>query len=201
MFLNQKLGWVCFQGPMLTKDFSAGETGYDRAVMEHLLTNAAKGLTLEPDAATMRSGAAEGRLTGGCLALLAATLGTPQEVETKGAILLLEDVDEKPFRIDRMLFQLKRAGKFKDIKGVIFGEMPGCGLSSTSPEALREIILDAFSERQVPVVFGMRFGHNTGHCLTLPLGIRARLDAGSTVRLTLLEPSVKAPAKKARRHK
>jgi muramoyltetrapeptide carboxypeptidase len=169
--------------------------------MEHLLTNAVKGLTIESDAQTLREGAAEGRLTGGCLALLAATLGTPHEMDTKGTILLLEDVDEKPFRIDRMLFQLKSAGKFKDIKGVIFGEMPGCGLASTSPEALREIILDAFAERTIPIAFGMRFGHNTGHCLTLPLGIRARLETGATVSLTLLEPSVKAPLKKPRRHK
>jgi muramoyltetrapeptide carboxypeptidase len=201
LFLNQALGWVCFQGPMLTKDFSAGETGYDRAVMEHVLSSAAKGLRIESDAQSMHNGAAEGRLVGGCLSLLAATLGTPYEVDTKGAILLLEDVDEKPFRIDRMLYQLKRAGKFKDVKGVIFGEMPGCGLSSVSADALREIILDAFAERNIPVAFGLRFGHNTGHCLTLPLGVRARLEAGDTVALTLLEPAVKAPAKKPRRRK
>ena len=201
LFLNQTLGWVCFQGPMLTKDFSAGETGYDRAVMEHLLNNGSKGLTIPSDAQTLREGAAEGRLTGGCLALLAATLRTSHEIETKGSILLLEDVDEKPFRIDRMLFQLKRAGKFKDIKGVIFGEMPGCGLSATSADALRDLILDVFADRNIPIAFGLRFGHNTGHCLTIPLGVRARLEAGASVTLTLLEPSVKSPNKKNRRHK
>jgi muramoyltetrapeptide carboxypeptidase len=200
-FLNQALGWVCFQGPMLTKDFSAGETGYDRIVMEHLLTNAVNGLRIDTDGHTIRPGTAEGRLVGGCMALLTATLGTPQEIDTKGAILLLEDVDEKPFRIDRMLYQMKRAGKLKEIKGVVFGEMPDCGLAAVASEALHDIILDAFSDRAIPIAFGVRFGHNTGRCLTLPLGIRARLEAGQKVTLTTLEPSVKAPSRKSRRHK
>ena len=205
LFLNQTLGWVSFQGPMLTKDFSAGETGYHRHVLEQVLTNGLRGLTIESDAQTLRPGTAEGRLLGGCLPMLTATLGTPQEIDTKGTILLLEDVDEKPFRIDRMLFHLKRAGKFRDIKAVIFGEMPGCGLSASPDEALREIILESFADQNIPIVFGLRFGHNTGKCLTLPLGVRARVEAqegaGPGVTLTLLEPAVRPPAKKARSRK
>jgi muramoyltetrapeptide carboxypeptidase len=201
LFLNQTLGWVSFQGPMLTKDFSAGETGYDRHRMEQVLGNFTRGISIETDAQTWNPGVAEARLTGGCLSLINATLGTPHEIDTKGTILLLEDVDEKPFRIDRMLFHLRRAGKLRDIKAVIFGEMPGCGLGAPPEESLREIILSAFAGAEIPIVFGLRFGHNTGHCLTLPLGIRARIEAGDTVRLTLLEPSVRPPNKKPKRSK
>jgi muramoyltetrapeptide carboxypeptidase len=201
LFLNQTLGWVSFQGPMLTKDYSAGETGYNRLVMEQVLGNFTRGLTFETDAQTWQPGVAEGRLTGGCFSLVNATLRTPQEIDTKGSILLLEDVDEKPFRLDRMLFQLRRAGKLRDVKAVIFGEMPGCGLGATPAESLREIILGAFSGDDIPVVFGMRFGHNTGYCLTLPLGVRVRLEAADTVKLTLLEPAVRPPNKKSRKRK
>jgi muramoyltetrapeptide carboxypeptidase len=185
---------------MLTKDFSSGETGYDRLVMEQVLGNHGRGLTIETDGVSLRPGVAEGRLTGGCLSLLAATLGTTHEVQTKGSILLLEDVDERPFRLDRMLFHMRRAGKFHDIKAAVFGEMPGCGLNGISPcESLREIILEAFADSHVPIVFGVRFGHNTGKCLTLPLGARARIEAAETVRLTILEPAVRPPVQKVRR--
>jgi len=201
LFFYQSLGWVCFQGPMLTKDYSAGETGYNRLVMEQTIGNFTRGLSFETDAQSWQPGIAEGRLTGGCFSLVNATLGTPNEIDTKGAILLLEDVDEKPFRLDRMLFQLRRAGKLRDIKAVIFGEMPGCGLGASPADSLHEIILDAFAGQDIPIVFGLRFGHNTGHCLTLPLGVRVRLEAGESVRLTLLEPAVRPPNRKPRKRK
>ncbi|MSO19851.1 MAG: LD-carboxypeptidase [Acidobacteria bacterium] len=197
-FLSQTLGWVTFQGPMLTKDLASGETGYERTMMEKMLADVVRGYHLESDAVVLRPGTATGWLAGGCLSLLVATLGTPQEIATAGSILLLEDVDEKPYRIDRMLFQLRRAGKFKDIKGVIFGEMPGCTLGPPPHEVLHNVILQAFEGMNIPIAFGMRFGHNSGHCLTLPLGIRAKLEADATVKLTTLEPAVRAAEKKSK---
>lgn len=197
-FLQNTLGWVAFQGPMLTKDLASGETGYERVMMEKILSDVVRGYTLASDSIALRQGTATGILMGGCMSLLVATLGTPQEIDTTGAILLLEDVDEKPYRIDRMLFQLRRAGKFKDVKAVIFGEMPGCTLGPPPSEVLHNIIMQAFEGMNIPVVFGMRFGHNSGHCLTIPLGIRARLDAGTNVVLTTLEPAVRAAEKKPR---
>jgi muramoyltetrapeptide carboxypeptidase len=197
-FLQNSLGWVTFQGPMLTKDLASGETGYERVMMEKVLSDVVRGYTLSSDSIALRNGTATGTLVGGCMSLLVATLGTPQEIDTTGAILLIEDVDEKPYRIDRMLFQLRRAGKFKDIKAVIFGEMPGCTLGPPPAEVLHNIILQAFQGMDIPIVFGMRFGHNSGHCLTLPLGVRAKLDAGSTVTLTTLEPAVRPAEKKPR---
>jgi muramoyltetrapeptide carboxypeptidase len=197
-FLYNSLGWVTFQGPMLTKDLATGETGYERTMMEKILSDVARGFTLSSDAVALKQGVATGTLVGGCMSLLVASLGTPQEIEITDAILLLEDVDEKPYRIDRMLFQLRRAGKFRSIKAVIFGEMPGCTLGAPPAEALHNIIMQAFDGMDIPIVFGMRFGHNSGHCITLPLGIRAKLAAGPSVILTTLEPAVRPAEKKNR---
>ncbi|MBI4463606.1 MAG: LD-carboxypeptidase [Acidobacteria bacterium] len=199
LFLHQNLGWVTFQGPMLTKDFAEGEMGYDRPVLEKVLSGSRSGFTLEATGQTLRPGQAEGRLLGGCLPMMVSTLGTPQEIDTQGTLLLIEDVNERAFRIDRMLFQLRRAGKFRQVRGVVFGLMLGCGQASTPVESLREIILDAFQGLDIPIVFGMRFGHTTQKCLTLPLGVRARLSAGEAIQLTLLEPAVSPRPKPAPR--
>jgi muramoyltetrapeptide carboxypeptidase len=198
LFFRQKLGWVTFQGPMLTKDFAEGEAGYDRAVFERVLSDSASGSTIESDASILRQGTTEGRLLGGCLSLLVATLGTPDEMDARGAILLLEDIDEPSYRIDRMLFHLRRAGKFRGVKALVFGEMVGCGRSSPSSD-LRDVILEALAGWDVPVVFGLRFGHTTGGCLTLPLGVRARLVAREKVKLSLLEPAVSTSLKEPKR--
>lgn len=197
LFLRQRLGWVTFQGPMIS-GFADGKNRYERAVMERVLSNSTSGCTIESDATVLRAGTAQGRLTGGCLSLLAATLGTPGEIDTRGSILLLEDIDEKPYRVDRMLFHLKHAGKFRGVRGIAFGEMVGCAKSSPVEE-LRGLIEDAFGELGIPLIFGLRFGHTTGGCLTLPLGVEARLEARKAVRLKLLEPAVSAAPKAAKR--
>ena len=196
LFLRQRLGWVTFQGPMIS-GFADGETRYNRVVLESVLSNSASGTIIESDATVLRAGTAQGRLTGGCLSLVVATLGTRDEIDTRGAILLLEDIDEKPFRVDRMLFHLKRAGKFRGVKAVAFGEMVGCGRTSPAEE-LRGVIEDSLAGLGVPLIFGLRFGHTTGGCLTLPLGVDARLEARERVRLKLLEPAVSAAPKAAK---
>ena len=205
LFLNQKLGWVTFQGPMVGIDFAKGKSAYDLAVLEQVLSGADSGYSLESDARCLRPGVAEGRLLGGCLPMLTATLGTRQEIDTRGTILLIEDVDEKPFRVDRMLFQLRQAGKLRHVRGIVFGQMPGCvhttvraataGKRSKTYGALRNVIAEALDGLDVPVAFGLRFGHTTRKCLTLPLGTRARLSAGEKVKLTLMEPAVQPPGK------
>ena len=195
VFLNQALGWVTFQGPMVTREFAGGEVFYIRTLMERMLGSGTAAVAVESSAWSLRPGLAEGRLLGGCLPMLTATIGTPQEIDTRGTILLLEDIDEKPFRIDRMLFQLRRAGKFRQIHGAIFGEMPGCGGGMTSAEGLRDVILEAFRGLDIPIVFGLPFGHSRQGCLTLPLGVQAQLNAQEKVTLTLLEPAVSPPVK------
>lgn len=119
----------------------------------------------------LQSGVAEGILTGGCLTLLCTTIGTAYEIETAGRILFIEDVNEAPFRIDRMLTYLKTLGKFKDVRGLIVGQMPQC-----HPEALPEIILDIFGDSSIPILFSFPSGHGDATA-SLPLGGNIRLDA------------------------
>jgi muramoyltetrapeptide carboxypeptidase len=139
-----------------------------------------------PAEAVIQPGMAEGLLVGGCLSAMVSMLGTPYAVETRGRLLFLEDVNEKPFRIDRMLTQLRQAGALDAVAGVIFGEMSGCSAAPDERVSVRDVITEAFAGARYPVAFGLPSGHGLG-TVTLPLGIRARL-AGE--RLTLLEPPV-----------
>ncbi len=126
-------------------------------------------------------------LTGGSLSLVAASLGSSWEVETFGGILLVEDLDEAPYRVDRMLQQLAAAGKFRGIAGVGVGALTGCEDSKygTRVEEVVEAILRPLG---VPVVMGLSFGHTPCN-LAWPLGARASLDA-ERGELTILERGV-----------
>lgn len=132
----------------------------------------------------IRSGTGEGRLVGGCLSIITAMLGTPWAIPTRGRLLFLEDVNEKPYRIDRMLTQLRQGGAFDGVAGVIFGEMVGCSAGSDEQVTVRDVIREAFQKSPFPVAFGLPSGHGSGTAV-LPLGVRARLSGD---RLTLLEP-------------
>lgn len=136
----------------------------------------------------VQPGEGEGILTGGCLSILAAALGTPYAPVTRGRLLFLEDVNEKPYRVDRLLTQLRQAGLFDDVAGVIFGEMIGCGGDEDEAVTVRDVIYDAFATAPYPVAFGLPSGHGGG-TLTLPFGIRTRL-AGD--RLIFLEAPLAA---------
>ncbi|MBN4054252.1 LD-carboxypeptidase [Nitrospira defluvii] len=182
LYINKVLGWVCFHGPMVATQF-----GRERppCLEDHFL-RVLSGETLEmryEGMKTIRPDMAEGVLTGGCLTLICTTIGTPYEIDTNNKILFIEDISEAPFRVDRMLSYLKTLGKFKDIRGLIFGQMPQC-----SPDDLPEIILDIVGDSRIPILFGFPSGHGDG-IATLPFGIGIRLDAASGT-LTLLEPAV-----------
>jgi muramoyltetrapeptide carboxypeptidase len=116
-------------------------------------------------------------LIGGNLSLVASTLGTPYEIDARGKILFLEDVDEAPYRIDRMLLQLRHAGKFKDCAGVIFG--PFVDAIPSNPNAtltLDEIMEELLGGVGKPVVKGFQCGHALP-TMSIPLGAQAILDA------------------------
>ncbi len=125
-------------------------------------------------------GTREGMLYGGCLSLLCASLGTPYEIQTRGTILFMEDVAEPAFRIDRMLMQLKLAGKLDEVRGIIFGEMLDCARGAEG-YTLQEVVLRVVGELGVPVVYGLPSGHVSRSNITIPLGVEAHLDAGATV--------------------
>src|SRR5713101_4915767 len=170
----QRCGLVCFHGPVVAGEFAAGFSAHSLSHLLGLLMTGtgAERLTFPT---VIRDGVAEGRLLGGCLSLLVTTLGTPFALETTGSILFIEDVGEKPYRVDRMLTQLKQAGKLDGLAGVLFGEMSGCLGEPNDPTLLLSIIADVFSAYSYPVGFGLPAGHG-GENLALPLGTQVQLD-------------------------
>jgi muramoyltetrapeptide carboxypeptidase len=191
-------GLITFHGPMVAKDW-AHENGVDLASWgAALAVGGAWELHLGADSGArgLVEGAAEGVLYGGCLSILVASLGTPYEIKTAGTILFLEDLAAKPFQIDRMLMQLKLAGKLNDVRGIIFGEMRDCFQTANQGYTLEEVVLRVVGELGVPVAYGVRSGHVTAGNITLPVGVRAGLTVrGSRVSLKILEGAVTAAEK------
>lgn len=198
LHLLDRLGLPAFHGPMVAADFAV-----DDGVHEASLRAALKGEPYSVGEAeglrTLKSGNAEGVLYGGCLSILVAMLGTKFEPETEGKLLFLEDVGAKPYQIDRMLWQLRAAGKFEGVRGIVFGEMLGCVAAGESLERvgsgiggqLEEVILRFFDGFDRPIAMGLRSGHVTRENVTLTLGVRARLKTEETcTRLELLEGAV-----------
>jgi muramoyltetrapeptide carboxypeptidase len=183
----QRCGLVCFHGPVVAGEFATGFSAHSLSHLLGLLTTGtgAERLTFPT---VIRDGVAEGRLLGGCLSLLVTTLGTPFALDTTDAILFIEDVGEKPYRVDRMLTHLKQAGKLDNLAGVIFSSMSGCLGDTNDPVLLLSVIADVFSDYSYPVGFGLPAGHG-GDNLVLPLGTQVRLDATQR-HLTFLEPAV-----------
>jgi muramoyltetrapeptide carboxypeptidase len=181
-------GLVTFHGPMVTKDFSHSD-GVDLPSWQAALGGKAKwSVGAESGVKALVEGRAEGILYGGCLAMLVASLGTPYEIHTEGTILFLEDVAAKPFQIDRMLMQLKLAGKLRGVRGIIFGEMLDCIQSRDQDYTLEQVVLRVVGELGLPVAFGLRSGHVTRGNVTLPIGIRAALSVSrGEVSLRMLE--------------
>ena len=187
----RRLGIVSFHGPhpatVEFNDFSA-------AVLRRLLTSGdPAGLlpfpTEDGRAETMRGGAAEGPLVGGNLSLIAATLGTPFAIRAEGAILFLEEVGEASYRVDRLLSQLRLAGVLHSVAGIALGgftETPDEGEEGATP--LAEVVADRLGDLGIPVALGFPFGHVDDNW-TLPVGVRARLDADAGT-LELLESAV-----------
>ncbi len=178
-FLTQHLNLVAFHGPMLS-DYEASPEAVPELLALLGGDRAAWNMTAE---AILQPGTAEGALSGGCLSAVVATLGTPFEIDTKGKVLFLEDVNEKPFRVDRMLTQLRQAGKLDGVAGVMFGEMVGCTADPNESVKVFDVIRQHFAAGDYPVVTGIPSGHGVGTS-TLPMGVRVRL-AGE--RLTFLE--------------
>ena len=187
--------FVTFHGPMVTKDFAPPD-GIDLSSWQAAVTGLAnyelvadKESGVEP----VLAGSAQGTLYGGCLSILVASLGTPHEIHTDGAILFLEDVNAKPFQVDRMLVQLREAGKLEAVKGIVFGEMLDCLQSANQDYSLQEVVLRVIGDLGVPIAWGLRSGHVTCRNVTLPLGVRTALEVTSSeVSLRILEPATEA---------
>jgi len=195
IFLWMRYRWVGFYGPMLAAGFDAGAgvaKGYDK---ESLLAAAGQtngGWTLNLRGESLVRGEAEGRILGGCLTMVQTTLGTPWELDTRGAVLLLEDRGMKPWQVDRALMHLKQAGKFEDVRGFVLGDFPECEAPMAGSPSVREVCLRILGPLGVPIVFGAPVGHTLRPMLTVPLGVRARLKAEGGGELEFLEPAVVA---------
>jgi len=180
-YLLDSVGLVTFHGPMVTKDFDHAD-GVDLASWEAALNGSSDwALHFGPEtgAKSLLEGSAEGILYGGCLSMLVASLGTPYEIHTTGTILFIEDAGEKPYQLDRMLMQLKLAGKFTDVRGIVFGEMLDCLQNKNQDYTLEEIVLRVIGDLGVPVAYGLRSGHVSRRNITLPFGVRAALNLGT----------------------
>ena len=188
-------GFVTFHGPMVAKDW-AHEDGADIASWQAAVAGQGSWkLALGPNSGVsgIVEGSAEGILYGGCLSLLAASLGTNYEFQAKGTILFLEDVAAKPFQVDRMLMQLKLAGKFEGVRGIVFGEMLECLQNPNQGYTLQEVIRRVIGDLDIPVAYGVRSGHVTSRNITLPLGVRAALSVrNGQVSLKILEAAVQS---------
>ncbi|MGH9747713.1 MAG: S66 peptidase family protein [Candidatus Acidiferrales bacterium] len=191
VYLWQKVHWVTLYGPMVAAglDHGAGEPrGYDRESLARALTESKHGWTLDLQGEPLAPGVVEGTLLGGCLNLVEATLGTPWELGTDGAILVLEDRGMKPWQVDRALIHLMQAGKFRECAGVVFGDFPDCDPPAGS-ESVRDVVRRIMAPLGIPIVWGAPIGHTSRPMLTLPLGVRARLSTDRRTNLEILEPA------------
>jgi muramoyltetrapeptide carboxypeptidase len=174
-WLTCHVGVPSLHGPMLDGRFSRGPDGYDRASFLSLARGEV-GFELPCDAGVViHAGEARGRLFGGTLTTLAASLGTPFAfTPPDGCVLFIEDVNERPYRLHRMLTQLAQAGIFQRARAVVFGEMRGCDDAASGPTAV-DAIRHAMAGFTGAVFCGFPSGHTTGPTVTLPLGTVVRV--------------------------
>jgi muramoyltetrapeptide carboxypeptidase len=188
--IHDRCGLVTFHGPMITKDFATPD-GMELSSWQNAVGGAATWSIPTDEVQVLREGRAQGKLHGGCLSMLAASLGTPFAIQTEGTILFIEDIAAKPFQIDRMLIQLRMAGKLERVRGFVFGEMVDCVQPGGQDYTLQEVILRVLENYDVPVIYGLRSGHVSRSNITLPLGVQAELIANSSdITLRIMESSV-----------
>jgi muramoyltetrapeptide carboxypeptidase len=192
-FLTQQCGMVAIHGPMLQGRFAHGEAGYDRASFLACVTRPEPmGELAAPGLETICAGETSGLLTGGTLTQLVASLGTPYAFDPPdGSILFIEDVDERPYRLDRMVTQLRLSGRLARVGAVVWGEMRGCR-EPAGGLAARETIAALFAGFPGPVLIGLPSGHTTGPMLTLPFGVEARVVGGRRPAVIIEEAAVQA---------
>lgn len=184
LWQRKQAGLLGIHGPMLEKkEGLEGESG-------SALVRALQGTGPLPRYAgrTLVPGWCEGRLVGGSLTVCVASLGTPWEIDTRGAILMLEDVTELPYRVDRMLQQLRAARKLDQVAGIALGAFTDCDDARYPEWTVERLFLDVFGGLGVPVVMDLPFGHG-GSNRPWPFGGRGALD-GARGELELLESAV-----------
>lgn len=193
----QQTGLVSFHGPLGSSDMGAYDQAHIKAILFEGASNHTIQLSAHPNPKNrknyggfpIKKGKAQGILAGGNLTVLTAMAGTPYALQTENTLLFLEDIGEKPYRIDRMLTQLRQSTNTKEWKGVILGIFNDC---EADPEdeslSLKETLMDRFKSINAPVQYGYPIGHIKSQCM-LPIGIHAELNT-MTSTIKLLENAV-----------
>ena len=198
--IYSKTGLIGFHGPVGTTI----ENQYAQSCIQDLLMNFSEQTTIKPvnleenpyksiseyQRYTIYPGIAKGKLIGGSLTLITALIGTPYEIDFTDCIVCIEDVEEKPYRIDRMLTQLLGSKTFKTAAGIAFGVCAGCDTEKNQNNfTLREVIENRISPLKIPAAYGLSFGHVPDNC-TLPIGAESVFNANQ-LEITVTEPVVR----------
>lgn len=196
--IYKETGLVCFHGPVGISTYNDYTSKYFRETLINpeanlVLKNAApESIDEEYQPFTIADGVARGELIGGNLSVVVSLIGTPYDIDTRNRLIFLEEMDEDPYKIDRMLTQMRMAGKFKDAAGVVLGvfknSKPSEKSSFDSSFTLKEVLKNRLEDLNIPVVYGMSFGHVKNKFI-LPVGIKAELDSSKQT-ITLLETAV-----------
>jgi muramoyltetrapeptide carboxypeptidase len=184
-WLRHRCGMVTFHGPMVAMDFARGLSDRSGDHFWGMLGGRTRSWKL-PLGGVIRRGGAEAEMTGGCLSMLVTMLGTAHDIDTRGRILFLEDIGERPYRVERMLTHLKMAGKLDHLAGVVFGDFTNC--EGDGPRDVCSVIGELFGQAPYPVVMGLPAGHGFEN-FALPFGVKMRLD-GEAATLEMLESPV-----------
>ncbi len=190
-YLTLGCGWVSFHGPMLAGRLGRGAAGYDEdSFVRALCRREALGELAPAGLDSIRPGEAAGMLLGGTLTQLLASLGTPYAFDPPpGYVLFLDEVGERPYRLDRMVTQLTQSGLLARASAVVIGELPRCDEPSGDPAGWA-VMADLFADFPGPVLIGFPSGHTAGPAMTLPFGVAARVIGGATPRLVIQESAV-----------
>jgi len=191
-WLAQECGLVTFHGPMVAADFSR-DGGVDAGSWSSALGgDASWELGAESGVRVLQEGSAKGTLHGGCLSILAESLGTPYAFRAEGdTILFLEDIGHKAYQWDRQLQHLRYAGVLESVRGIVFGDMAQCAATPQEAELIEQAIRHALQGFTGPIGIGLRSGHVHGANITLPLGVDVELDlASGNPHLHFLEAAV-----------
>lgn len=172
---------ITFHGPMVTSDIIGNFSEFSKENLFGMIMNTKHMDKISnpkgEEIVVINGGIAEGTIIGGNLSLIAATIGSPYEIDTRDKILFIEEIGEEPYSIDRMLNQLRLAGKFKDASGIIFGDFNGCESKKHDESlSLEQVITDLVKPSGKPMIFNLK----AGHCepmVTIPFGVKAILDA------------------------
>jgi muramoyltetrapeptide carboxypeptidase len=192
LHLLDQLGLPAFHGPMLAADFYLAD-GVHMPSFQAALAGDLYNVGPDEGLRLLKAGPGSkvnGTLYGGCLSILVAMLGTKWEPATEGKLLFIEDTGAKPYQIDRMLWQLRHAGKFEGVRGIVFGEMLDCASPAAPPDLIEKTILSALGGFEGPIAIGLRSGHVSRQNVTLTFGVEAELQTESGLKLSMLEPAV-----------